>query len=299
MVPARAGSDRKTIMAIDLSSYSGATTSAPRIERGAGVSALVQDPRGVLINDEIAKDFEIGPGDPIALTVFPDDKDQSRNLKLTVVGVAKSVPPSNPPAEMVMSTAALPPYLLQVPDFYLARLAPGASPAAVASELNDGPLRNIFSATTIADQVQAEPRSLASLNLVPLGQLEAIGAGLIAAIGVAVLGAFIVVERRREFAILQTLGADSAQVRTGPALEGVITVLGSIVIGLPLGLGLGLVSVRILGLFFKLPPPVLTVPVGTLTAFVSLMVVFAAAAIGATLMAVNRVAAAVTLREPR
>lgn len=41
----------------------------------------------------------------------------------------------------------------------------------------------------------------------------------------------------------------------------------------PLGLGLGLLAVRVLGLFFILPPPLLSIPVGALVAFVALMVV--------------------------
>src|SRR5256884_10019996 len=59
-----------------------------------------------------------------------------------------------------------------------------------------------------AGQPLATPRSLASLNLDGLKRIEAIGAGLIAAIGVAVLGAFLVLERRREFAVLEAVGAE-------------------------------------------------------------------------------------------
>jgi putative ABC transport system permease protein len=125
-----------------------------------------------------------------------------------------------------------------------------------------------------------------------------VGAALIAAVGVAVLGAFVVVERRREFAILRSVGADDGQVRAGPAREGAVAVLGALAIGVPVGLALAVLSVRILGLFFSLPPPFLTVPVPALLAFV---VVFAGAsvvAIGAALRAVGRVNPAATLREP-
>lgn len=74
--------------------------------------------------------------------------------------------------------------------------------------------------------------------------------------------------------------------------------LGALAIGVPVGLGLGLLSVRILGLFFTLPPPILTVPVGTLAGFAVLILVTSAAALGAALAAVNRVNPATTLREP-
>jgi putative ABC transport system permease protein len=298
MVPVRAGTDRKTILMLDLRTYRATATASPRLQSGAGLAGLARDPHGVLVSPEIVADFEVHPGDPLPLTVFPDDKDQSRNIKLRVVGVFRSFPPTNPPAEMVMGTGALPPYLVQTPDFYLARTPDGAVPAAVADQLRGGPLRNRFAVTTISDQVRFEPRSLTALNLGPLGDLESVGAALIAAIGVAALGAFLVLERRREFAILESLGADAGQIRAGPAQESAIAVLGSIAIGLPLGLGLGVLSVRILALFFTLPPPLLTVPLGTLAGFVALMVVMSAVALGASLVSVSRVRAAVTLREP-
>jgi putative ABC transport system permease protein len=297
MVPARAGTDRKTIMTLDVNSYKRATTAAPRMQTGTGLQALAKDPNGVLVAQEIAKDFEVHPGDTLALTVFPDDKDQSRNIKLHVAGVFRSFPPTNPPAEMVIGTGALPPYLLKLPDFYLTRTPGGVSPKAVAADLR-GRLGKKFAVATISDQVRFEPRSLTALNLGPLADIELVGAGLIAAVGVGVLGAFVVLERRREFAILEAIGADGRQVRTGPALEGAVAVLGALAIGVPVGLGLGLVSVRILGLFFTLPPPLLTVPLGTLAGFVVLMIATSAIALGAALVAIDRVKPATMLREP-
>jgi putative ABC transport system permease protein len=298
-VPARSGTDRKTIMAIDLASYTKTATSAPQIVSGSGIDGLAQDPSGVLVAQEIATDFAVGPGDNLPLTIFPDDQDLSRNINLHVVGVFRSFPPSNPYAEMVMSTAGLPAYSAPLSDFYMVRDAPGHSPASVASELAANPaLHKKFAVQTLAGQILSAPRSLASLNLDGLERIEAIGAGLIAAIGVAVLGAFLVLERRREFAVLQAVGADSSQVITGPAQEGIVAVLGSLAIGLPLGLALGVVSVRVLGLFFTLPPPVLTIPVVPLIAFVLLMLVTSAIGLGSALLSVTRLRAASVLREP-
>jgi putative ABC transport system permease protein len=116
--------------------------------------------------------------------------------------------------------------------------------------------------------------------------------------GGAVLGAFLVLEWRREFAVLEAVGAETSQVVEGPAQEGIVTVLGSLLIGLPLGLGLGILSVRVLGLFFSLQRPLLTIPAGTLALFVLLMVATSAAALGVALLAVTRVRAASVLREP-
>jgi putative ABC transport system permease protein len=297
MVPARAQSDRKMIMAIDPRSYGDTMTRAPRIVLGRGVDALARDPGTVLIAPEIQKDFAIQPGDTIPITLFPDDKDQSRNIKLRVAGIYRSVPPGEPPAEFVVNVAALPPYLVGQPDFYLARTPPGTSAKAVADDLRGGILKGRFAVSTTETQVRTAQRSLTALNLGPLATIEGVAAGLIAAVGVAVLGAFIVLERRREFAILQAVGADAAQVRAGPRQEGMLAVAASVAIGLPIGLALGLCSVRVLGLFFALPPPLLSVPVLTIAGFVLLMTVACAAVLGAALVAITRVNAAVSLRE--
>ena len=72
---------------------------------------------------------------------------------------------------------------------------------------------------------------------------------------------------------------------------------GSLGIGVPLGLGLGVLAVRILGLFFTLSPPLLSVPGISLGELIAFMIAASAIALGAALVAVNRVRAATVLRE--
>ncbi len=298
-VPVRVGSDRKTVLAIDLASYPRTVTARPSITSGSGLSALRRDGSAVLVAQEIATDQAIKPGDNLPVTFFPDDQDKSRNVNLHVAGVFRSFPPSNPYAELVTSTAALPPYLLPQPDFYLARDARPRTPTVAAAELRRRPdLRRHFAVTTLAQQASAGPRSLTALNLGGLRRIEAVGAALIAAIGVAVLGAFLVFERRREFAVLEAIGADRSQIATGPAQEAAVAAVGGILIGLPLGLLLGILTVRVLGLFFTLPPPIVSLPTLTLAGFVLLIVLASAVALGGSLLAVRRVGAQTTLREP-
>jgi putative ABC transport system permease protein len=274
------------------------STMAPRILEGQGPEALGSDPRGVLLLKELAINFEVGPGDTLPITIYPDDFEKSTNLKLHVLGVYGSFPPTSPPpdqpAELVMSSAAIPRTVPTPPDFYLARVSAGRSVDAVAAELR-GTLSDRFGVTTVGNPFQ---RGLTALNLAGLGRIEALGAALIAAVGVAVLGAFLVLERRREFAILRAVGADTSQVLAGPVAEGVLVVLGSLFIGVPVGLGLALLEVRVLSLFFALPPPLLTVPTGALAVFIVFMATTSAVAMAAALAAVMRVRPASVLREP-
>jgi putative ABC transport system permease protein len=298
-VPVRVGSDRKIVLAIDLASYSKSATVGPSMISGEGIPALKRDGSGVIVAQEIATDLGVAPGDNLPTTFFPDDQDKSQNINLHVVGIFRSFPPSNPFAELVTSTAVLPSYSLPAPDFYLARDAGGRPPSAVAAELRrHSDFHKSFAVTTLAQQTQFGPRSLTALNLDGLKRIEAVGAALIAAIGVAVLGAFLIFERRREFAVLEAVGAERSQVVTGPAQEGLVAVLGSLVIGLPLGLLLGMLAVRVLGLFFTLPPPIVSVPAVSLVGFVVLMVIASAVALAVALLAVTRIAASAALREP-
>ena len=74
--------------------------------------------------------------------------------------------------------------------------------------------------------------------------------------------------------------------------------LGSVSIGVPVGLGLALLEVWVLSLFFALPPPLLTIPTSALAVFILFMVITSAIAMAAALAAVTRVWPASVLREP-
>ena len=297
-VPVRAGTDRKTMMTVDLATYRRASTVAPHLYSGRGLDGLARDPRGVIVNRDVAGLFAVKAGDTLPVTIFPDDSEKSRKVNLHVVGLFRTFAPTSPVSEMVIGTRAIAPFLLPQPDSHLARTGPGLTPDAVAKELRTGGLERAFKVSTIRDQTRFDQPSVTALNLGPLGDIEAVGAGLIAAIGVAVLGAFLVLERSRELAILRAVGADTRQALAGPAQEGIATVAGSVVIGVPLGLGLSVLAVRILGLFFELPPPLISVPAGKLLILVLVMVAASAVALTVALVAVSRVAAARVLREP-
>ena len=293
LIPTRIDTDRKTVMAIDPATYAASVSSAPRMLAGAGLADLIANPNGVLINAELAADFELGVGDTLELTIFPDDFESAKDIGLKVLGVYSAFPPTFPETEAVTTVGALPRAELAWPDFYLARIAPNLTAQGVATTLASGPLAQKFVAAT---QASSNHRGLTALNLAGLSLIEGVGASLIAAIGVAVLGAFLVLERRREFAILQTIGAETRQILTAPALESGAVVLGSLAFGIPIGLGLGMLAVQVLGLFFALKPPLLSVPLGGLAALAAFVIAASCLAIGLSLASVNRIRPAAILR---
>ncbi|HEY7046668.1 MAG TPA: ABC transporter permease [Jatrophihabitantaceae bacterium] len=295
-IPGRAGPDRKNVLAIDPRSYV-ATAIPPRIVRGGGVAALAAQRNGVLIADEVARGFRIGPGDTLPVTVFPDEPGASRQLDLRVVGVYRAFAPTDPLAEMVVTTTTVP-GALPAPDFYLARVAKDRTPDDVAAGLRESAAAGSVSVTTISDNIRQEQRGLTSVDLDGLSRIEAVGAGLVAAIGVGVLGAFLVIERRRELAVLRVIGADSRHVLAGPVLEGTVASIGSIVIGVPVGIGLSIIAIRVLDLFFALPPPLVVVPWANVVVLAACVVAASAVALGIALLGIRRRSVAAILREP-
>jgi putative ABC transport system permease protein len=197
-----------------------------------------------------------------------------------------------PPAELFVMAFPTP---LPPPDFYLARVSPGSSPAAVAEEVR----RQLptYTVTTAGTLRIFEQRGLTALNVSKLGQLQTVAAGLVAAVGVAILGAFLVLERRRESVILRTVGANTGQVVTAPLVESAIAVLGGLAIGIPVGLGLAVLNIQILALFFTLPPPLLIVSTDALVALAAVVVGTSAVALAIVLHRVARQHAAPVLRE--
>jgi putative ABC transport system permease protein len=295
ILPARVGADRKNVMAIDPDSYDRTKLIEPELLDGGGVEKLRNDPLAALVHAEIADGFALSIGDPLTLTLFPDSEGNAKNLTVHVAGVFRSIGPNDPFSELVMNIAAAP-QPAPAPDFYLADVADGHSPAQVATELTA--TTPGLTVQTVAQSTLSEQRSLTALNLRSLGRLESVAAGLVAAIGVAVLGAFIVLERRREAAILRACGATTRQLLMPPAIEGAIAILGSLLIGIPVGIGTSIVAIRVLGLFFTLQPPLVVLPVQALLLLAGSLVAASVLALGVALRRVSRANPASLLREP-
>jgi putative ABC transport system permease protein len=66
-------------------------------------------------------------------------------------------------------------------------------------------------------------------------------------------------------------------------------VLGSLLLGLPVGLGLGMLAVRVLSLFFALPPPLLTVPAAGLLTLTALVLAVSALSLALAMRTVARI----------
>jgi putative ABC transport system permease protein len=233
----------------------------------------------------------------LPVTMFPDDLDLAQKLDLRVAGIFRSFPPDDPFSELVISAAAIP-APVPAPDLYLAQATPFNGAGDLMAALRERGVDHKFTVTTISDSPRRQQRSLTALNLGGLGRIEALVAALAAGVGVGVLGALLVLERRREFAVLRTIGATTGQLLVPTAVEATVAAVGSVLIGIPLGIGLAILAVRVLGIFFTLPPPIVTLPLGPLGLFVLAVLVASAVALTIALRRIDRVDVAALLREP-
>jgi putative ABC transport system permease protein len=95
-----------------------------------------------------------------------------------------------------------------------------------------------------------------------------------------------------------SIGGETRQILTGPALEGAIATLGSLIIGIPIGVVLGGLAVRILGLFFTLPPPVVAVSPGGVAILALSVLLTSSLALAIAMRTIIRNQVASILREP-
>jgi putative ABC transport system permease protein len=93
-------------------------------------------------------------------------------------------------------------------------------------------------------------------------------------------------------------GVDTRHILAGPVIEGSVASIGSVVIGVPIGIGLAVVAIRVLDLLFALPPPLVVVPWIDLVALAALVIAASALALGIALLAFKRRELASVLREP-
>lgn len=301
VVTVTAGTDKRSAFAVDPATYASTVVSNTPVmvgtSRSAALAALAADPTGILISKQFATDFSVSTGDPVNVTV-PDAAGKPQPLTLKALGTFTSAAPTVPSADLILNVVALPSAALAAPDFYLARTASGHTAQQVADRVGAAAApQQAWTVTTFRTALAKEQNTLATLNLAGLGRIETAGTIVIAALGIAVLGAFLVLERRREYSVMRSLGATTRQVLVPPAVEGLATVAASVILGVPVGLGMAIISARVLNPLFTLRPPLIRVDLLALGGLIAGVIAAAAIALVASLVGVARLRTVSVLRE--
>ncbi len=148
----------------------------------------------------------------------------------------------------VVDTSLIPAVLLNPfddpetgPDAFLVDVRPGVNPAAAQRSLEEmtAPLSNSYNFGVVVQSVlhPAEIVDYRSMGTTPAILGASLGAGALAALGLTLLAS--VRRRRRDLAVLKTLGFTRSQLRAVVAWQSNVAVVIGTVVGIPAGIAVG------------------------------------------------------------
>lgn len=245
----------------------------------AALSELAKHPDGVLVSEETRRDFQLQQGDQLNLRIQFATDHQYHVVPFRFIGVVREFPTA-PKDSFLVANAA---YLAQktgtdAREIVLLRADGNAAELAararkVVSSLAGAKVTDIGSVQRMISS------GLTSVNLHGLTRLELFFAVLLVMGATGLILALGLAERRRNFAILEALGAKSNQLGAFIWSEGLLILVGGGVIGTLLGFGIAQILVKVLTGVFDPPPEHLYIPWGYMAAL-------AAAAIVSTVIAI-------------
>jgi len=278
------GKDLQDIYGIDPKHIGAATHMSDAYFAGGNARAtlalLADNPDGVLVSEETRRDFQLQPGDQLNLRLQFAADHQYHVIPFRFIGVVREFPTA-PKDSFLVANAG-----------YLAQKTGSAASEIVllrtdgnAAELADRARKIVSSlpgvkVSDIGTVQRMITSGLTSVNLHGLTRLELVFAVLLVMGATGLILALGLAERRRNFAILEALGAKSRQLGAFIWSEGLLILVGGSAIGTLLGWGIAHILVKVLTGVFDPPPEQLYIPWGYMAAL-------AAAAIASTVMAVS------------
>ena len=277
------GADKRALAAVDPASLQKVSSLPDTFFIGSSaataLSTLRRDPSGILVSDELARTFNVQPGDPVNVRLT-NAAGKLQPATFHAIGRFKNFPGFPQGIDLVANlgyyqaatgTTAV--------DFFLVKATQpnDASVASLAAVLRAGAVPLLVDTTTTA--VNRDQSSLASLNLRGLGRLESLYTVLMSGAGVAIFTFGLLLQRRKEYVTMRALGMRMSQVRTLVLGEAGTVAALSLVLGSLVGVGMAILFVQILTPLFTIPPTSLAVPAAQLA-------LLGAAVVGATAAAV-------------
>jgi len=273
------GNDLQDLYGIDANHIGDATNISDAYFAGGKarekLMSLARHTDGVLVSEETKRDFQLRQGDLLKLRLQFAGDHQYRIVPFRFIGVVREFPTAPKDSFLVANTGYIAKKTgMEAKEIILIRADTGTKPADLAARI-----RKVVSSlpgakvTDIGSVQKIISSSLTSVDLRGLTRLELIFAILLVMGATGLILALGLNERRRNFAILEALGAKSRQLGAFIWSEGFLMLGGGGVIGAVLGFGIAQILVKVLKGVFDPPPEHLVVPWGYLAALVVAAVV--------------------------
>ena len=272
------GTDKRAMVAIEPGSFAKVATLTDAFFSGirstAAMTALQDDPAAVLISTEMARTFNVQPGDQVKAQV-PGPNGTTVPVTFHAAGLFKEFPGYPQGIDLVGNLAFYQTVTGSTrADFFLIRTADNSSGGVsqVAQLLRSGVGRaKPILVDTSATAFNRDASSLTAVNMRGLGSLETLFAVLMSGIGIAIFVYGLLLQRRKEYVTMRALGMRFGQLRALVLGEASAVAVCSLVVGGVVGTAMALMFVRVLTPLFTIPPDALTFPVQELALLATLV----------------------------
>ncbi len=286
------GTDKRALVAIDASSFTKVASLPDSFFSGISghdaMAALQRDPAALLTSTEMARTFNVQPGDQVRVQL-PRGGGKPVPVTFHAVGTFINFPGYPQGIDLVANLAFYTGATGSAgADVFLVRTAdPGPDAVAhVAQAIKArAGVSNPVLVETTATAINRDASSLTALNMRGLGSLEALFAVVMSAIGVSIFVFGLLLQRRKEFVTMRALGMALTQLRALVLGEAAIVAVCSLVIGGLVGAAMAAMFVQVLTPLFTIPPAGLDVPAGEL----GLLAVLVLAGVGVSSLASSRI----------
>jgi putative ABC transport system permease protein len=297
------GNDKRALIAIDPQSFARVARPPDAFfidgTATAALEALRSDPSALLVSDELARTFNILPGDAVAIRL-PRADGSLVPVTFHAVALFSSFPGFPQGIDLVASRSFVSTAVAKTTaDLYLlqAQTTSEAALAAIAAELRALPDASALAIQTTSEAYNLDQSTLAALNLAGLGGIVTSASVLMSAAAAAVFVTSQLASRRKEFITLRALGLRSADLRLLLTSEGAILTASGLGVGIIVGAVVATLDIQILAPLFIVPPHLPDLALSRIAALAALVVLGAATAIAIGGVRVTRLRPMEILRE--
>ena len=257
------GTDLQDLYGIDPTAITNATpiVNAYFANRDASgsLATLARQENAALVSDETATDFQLTLGDTINLRLQAADG-AYHPVPFVFAGIVREFPTA-PRDSFIVANAAYVAKMTGVDAAETVLIKTSGDPlsvkAAAIDVMKGSPGAQV---TALADAAHIIGSSLTAVDLSGLTRLELTFAVVLGVGATALILALGLADRRRSFAILTALGANTRQLGSFILAEGVLVLVGGLVFGTLTGGLVARILVTVLQGVFDPPPEALSVP---------------------------------------